>query len=148
MRTQFHPHPALALVSKTRIVSRTNNNSLQQNTKAEQARANAAKGTASEKKVLADKGLTKNTEKVSGTEGKSIPDFQDKAKIGEIKDANQVTNTKQLRIQKEAAQESGREHELVTGTNTNVTKNAAEGTNIIRRDDLGPKSQNDSTNML
>jgi RHS repeat-associated protein len=116
-----------------------NNNSLQQNTKAEQAKANAAKGAASEKKVLADKGLTKNTEKISGTEGKSIPDFQDKAKIGEIKDANEVTNTKQLRIQKEAAQGSGREHELVTGTNTNVTKNAAQGTNVIRRDDLGPK---------
>jgi hypothetical protein len=31
-----------------------------------------------------------------------------------------VSNTKQLRIQKEAAQQSGKQHELHTGTNTTL----------------------------
>jgi len=119
--------------------SQNNNNSLQQNTKADQAKANAAKGKASEERVLNDKGLTKNNEKVSGTEGKSIPDYNTDAKVGEIKDANKVSNTQQLRIQKEAAAANGKEHELVTGTNTKVTDNAARGTNVERRNDLGPK---------
>jgi len=115
------------------------NNSYQQNTKADQLKANAQKGAASEQKVLNDKGLAKNTEKVSGTEGKSIPDYNTESTMGEIKDAQSVSNTKQLRIQKEAAQNNGQQHELVTGTNTNVTDNAAQGTKVIRRDDLGPK---------
>ena len=118
-----------------------NNNSYQKNTKADQVKENAAKGKASEQKVLNEKGLTKNTDKVSGTEGKSIPDYQTDKTVGEIKDANNVSNTKQLRIQKEAAGQSGRDHELVTGTNTKVTDNAAKGTNVVRRDDLGPKEQ-------
>src|SRR5215471_1659505 len=101
------------------------NNSYQQNTKADQLKANAQKGAASEQKVLNDKGLAKNTEKVSGTEGKSIPDYNTESTMGEIKDAQSVSNTKQLRIQKEAAQNNGQQHELVTGTNTNVTDNAA-----------------------
>lgn len=87
-----------------------------------------------------DKGLTKNNEKVSGTEGNSIPDYKPEGIIGEIKDAKNVSNTRQLRIQKEAAQAGGQQHELVTGTKTNVTKNAAEGTKVVRRDDLGPKN--------
>jgi len=45
----------------------------------------------------------------------------------------------QLRIQKEAAQQSGREYQLITGDKTNVTDNAAQGTKVIRRKDLGPQ---------
>jgi hypothetical protein len=101
--------------------------------------ANAEKGALSEANVLKDIGETKNTKSVSSAEGKSIPDFQNTKTVGEIKDAKQVSNTKQLRIQKDAAQASGRQHELHTGTKTNVSKNAAKGTNVIRRDDLGPK---------
>jgi RHS repeat-associated protein len=101
--------------------------------------ANAEKGAASESKVLNDLGKTKNTEAVVGKEGKSIPDFKDSKVIGEIKDAKTVSNTKQLRIQKDAAQQSGRQHHLHTGTKTHVTQPAAQGTTVIRRDDLGPK---------
>jgi RHS repeat-associated protein len=107
--------------------------------KGAQVLANAEKGAASEGRVLSDLGKTKNTEAVVGTEGKSISDFKDSKTIGEIKDAKTVSNTKQLRIQKEAAQQSGRQHELLTGTNTHVTKPAAQGTKVTRRDDLGPK---------
>jgi RHS repeat-associated protein len=101
--------------------------------------ANAEKGAASESKVLKDLGKTKNTEAVVTKEGKSIPDIKDSKTIGEIKDAKTVSNTKQLRIQKDAAKTSQRQHELHTGTKTHVTKPAAEGTKVIRRDDLGPK---------
>jgi hypothetical protein len=101
--------------------------------------ANAERGAASEGRVLNDLGMAKNKEAVTGTEGKSIPDFQNTQKIGEIKDAKTVSNTKQLRIQKEAAQTSGRQHELHTGIKTRVTKSAARGTKVVRRDDLGPK---------
>jgi RHS repeat-associated protein len=100
---------------------------------------NAAKGAASEARVLDDLGIAKNTEAVTGTEGKSIPDFQSGTTVGEIKDAKTVSNTKQLRIQKEAAADTGRQHELHTGANTNVTPNAANGTTVVRRPDLGPQ---------
>jgi RHS repeat-associated protein len=133
------PQPCACPSPQKQDNKQNNNNSLQQNTKADQVKANAKKGAASEQKVLNDKGLTKNTEKVSGTEGKSIPDYKTESTVGEIKDAKNVSNTQQLRIQKEAAQQGGQQHELVTGTNTNVTKNAADGTKVIRRDDLGPK---------
>ncbi len=56
----------------------------------------------------------------------------------DIRDAKVVSNTQQLRIQKEVAQQTGKEHQIVTGTNTHVTHNAAQGTNVIRRKDLGP----------
>jgi len=101
--------------------------------------ANTEKGVASEARVLKNLGVAKNTKPVVGKEGKSIPDFLTSKTVGEIKDAKRVSNTEQLRIQKEAAQQSGRQHELHTGTKTRVTKPAAQGTNVIRRDDLGPR---------
>ena len=100
---------------------------------------NAARGLASETRVLDSIGETKNTQTVSTSEGKSVPDFQNNRVVGEIKDAKTVSNTKQLRIQKGAAQQSGRQHQLITGTKTQVTKNAAQGTQVIRRKDLGPQ---------
>lgn len=100
---------------------------------------NAAKGAASEARVLADLGVAKNTEAVVGSEGRSIPDFQTTTTVGEVKDVQTVSNTRQLRIQKDAALDSGRQHELHTGTNTTITSNAANGTTVVRRPDLGPQ---------
>ena len=117
-----------------------NNNSLQQNTKAEQAKVNAAKGKASEERVLNDKGLAKNTQKVSGSEGKSVPDGLTEKESVEIKDAARVTDSKQARIQQEAAKDSGRTNTLVTGEKTNVTPKASSRYDQIeRRKDLGPQ---------
>jgi RHS repeat-associated protein len=101
---------------------------------------NAERGRAAEAKVLGELGLVKNTEKVIGKEGKSIPDFKTANVIGEIKDTKRVTDSPQLRIQKEAAQQSGMAHELHTGVNTAVSEKAASGTTVIRRPDLGPAS--------
>jgi hypothetical protein len=96
------------------------------------------RGRTSEKRVLDDIGETKNTEKVSSPEGNSIPDYQNKTAVGEIKDTKTVSNTKQVRIQRSAAKASGRRHEIQTGTNTNV-RPTVKGSKIIRRDDLGPE---------
>ena len=97
------------------------------------------RGTASETRVLNGLGQVKNTTAVTSAEGKSIPDFINKTTIGEIKDVKNLSNTQQLRIQRDAAVQAGKNHVVVTGTNTNVTPNVAKPpTRVIRRDDLGP----------
>ena len=88
-------------------------------------------------------GLTKNTEPVVGAEGKSIPDFQTSTTVGEIKDVRQLSNTQQLRIQRDAAQQTGREHMVITGKHTQVTPSVEKPpTKVVRRDDLGPNQPN------
>lgn len=99
-----------------------------------------ARGVASEAKVLAEMGLTKNTEAVSSAEGRSIPDALTNTMSVEVKDTARVTATRQVRIQTDAASASGRQSVLVTGQNTRVSKAAAARYDrIIRRPDLGPK---------
>ncbi len=93
-----------------------------------------------EAKVLAEKGLAKNTEKVVGAEGKAIPDALTKTDLVEVKDAARVTDSKQLRIESQAAQGSGRQSTLVTGENTKVSPKAeARFDKVERREDLGPQ---------
>jgi len=100
---------------------------------------NAARGAASEGRVLNDMGLTKNTTPITGTAGRSIPDINTSTVVGDIKDVKVVRNTSQMKIQREVAGQTGREHVIVTGTNTHVTKPTQQPpTRIIRRDDLGP----------
>jgi len=108
--------------------------------KAEKAANAMARGKEAETRVLNDLGLKKNTEKVSTAEGNAIPDALTKNKSIEIKDTECVTCTKQIRIQTEAAKASGRESELITGTNTRVNEQTERAfTRVIRRDDLGPQ---------
>jgi RHS repeat-associated protein len=97
------------------------------------------RGRASEVRVLESIGETKNTKAVSASGGRSIPDFQNSTTVGEIKDTKRVSDTPQLKIQKESAEKSAREHKLFTGKHTKVSDNAARGTNVIRRTDLGPQ---------
>jgi uncharacterized protein RhaS with RHS repeats len=99
-----------------------------------------ARGRVSEQRVLKEMGLEKNTEKVSTSEGKAIPDAMTSTASVEVKDTKNVSATSQVRIQTEAAKASGKESVLVTGTNTKVSAPAAQAFDkIIRRDDLGPK---------
>jgi RHS repeat-associated protein len=99
------------------------------------------RGRISEQRVLNDMGEVKNTESIRTSHGTTIPDFQNSRQVGEIKDANRVNNTSQIRSQREAAQQSGRDHVIVTGTQTEVSRNAAQGSTVIRREDLGPNRQ-------
>ena len=86
--------------------------------------------------VLDDMGVPKNKTKVSGTEGNSVPDYITDTAVGDIKNTKRVTDSKQLRIQREAAQQQGKTHEVVTGTNTPVSKTVQRESTVIRRDDL------------
>jgi RHS repeat-associated protein len=97
------------------------------------------RGRRSEARVLDDLGEVKNTQVLSTSEGSTIPDFQNSRQVGEIKDAQRVSNTGQIRAQREAARESGREHVIVTGAGTNVSGPAQSGSTVVRRDDLGPR---------
>ena len=107
---------------------------------AEKIAENATKrGREAERRVLQDIGETKNTQKVTGREGNSVPDFINKTQIGEIKDTQRVADTKQIRTQREAAQNSNREHVVITGENTKISKNVANNSSIERRNDLGPQ---------
>ena len=69
----------------------------------QQLAKNSARGRASEARVLDDLGLEKNTQKVTWVEGNSIPDALTDSLSVEIKDAKNVSLTRQLRIQTEAA---------------------------------------------
>ena len=83
--------------------------------------ANGVRGRASEARVLQDLGLTKNTSIVSTAEGRAILDALTTSLSVEIKDAANVSLTRQLRIQTEAARAAGRESVLITGENTCVS---------------------------
>jgi RHS repeat-associated protein len=97
------------------------------------------RGRESEARVLDALGEAKNKAKVKGCEGCSIPDYQNATTIGEIKDAKRLTDSPQLRIQREAAAKSGRRHEIQTGTNTDVSSTVERQSRVQRRDDLGPQ---------
>ena len=101
---------------------------------------NTARGRASEARVLQEMGLAKNTAKVTGVEGNAIPDaLTGKASI-EVKDTKVVNRTRQIRVQTEAAEASGRESVLVTGEQTHVSAEAKQSFDtIVQRPDLGPQ---------
>jgi hypothetical protein len=102
--------------------------------------ANAARGAASEARVLKDLGLAKNSRWVSTAEGRSVPDALTDTTSIEIKDSAYVSGTRQIRIQTEAANSSGRESILITGTKTRISRNVWKSFNrIIQRSDLGPQ---------
>ncbi|WP_428993395.1 putative toxin [Stenotrophomonas maltophilia] len=98
-----------------------------------------ARGVASEARVLGAIGEVKNTEKALTSHGATIPDFKDSRQVGEIKDTKRLSDSSQLRAQREHAQATGREHVVVTGTNTKVSSTVERQSSIVRRDDLGPK---------
>ena len=98
-----------------------------------------ARGRRNEARVLEELGLPKNTRKVSGREGRSIPDVLTDAMSVEIKDAKRVYSTRQLRIQAEAAGRSGQKPILITGEKTCVSAWCNEMFEVLRRSDLGPQ---------
>lgn len=99
------------------------------------------RGLENEAKILEQEGLTKNTRKVTTSEGSSIPDAITDNAIIEIKDVKYLSDTKQLRIQKEAARAAGKEHLTYTGKKTNVSKSMrkTQETTIKKTKELGPQ---------
>jgi RHS repeat-associated protein len=102
--------------------------------------ANVARGLEAEDRVLKELGLLKNKKVVTGAEGSSIPDALTATQSIEIKDRARVDLTRQLRIQIDAAQQSGRDSVLITGRNTCVSGTCLQAFDrVIRRSDLGPR---------
>jgi RHS repeat-associated protein len=108
--------------------------------KAERLAINHAEGRAKEALYRSKHGLAKNTKPVTGTEGTSIPDVLNSAQPTEIKASKYVSRTKQIRIQQQVAQKTGRTHKLAIGTTTRAAKSLErlerKGLLIIERDEI------------
>lgn len=102
------------------------------------------RGVKNEAKTIAEEGLTKNTKTFSTTDlktGKPVnvkPDAVDANKITEIKDTKQVSNTAQIRGERQVAKEQGKKFEIITGEKTKVSKNIP-ANEVKRVPYLGPK---------
>lgn len=95
------------------------------------------RGVKNEGKVIANEGLTKNTKTFSANDpktGKTVnvkPDAVDAQKITEIKDTKRVSNTEQIRGERQLAKDHGKKFELITGEHTKISKGIL--TNEIKR---------------
>lgn len=105
-------------------------------------RAATARGVKNEAKVLKSMDVPKNnkTFKVN-VEGKELgvkPDGISKSSIIEVKDTKRVSNTRQIKGEREVAKAQNKDFKIVTGTETHDSRNIPEE-EIIRRKDLGPQ---------
>jgi hypothetical protein len=107
-------------------------------------RAATSRGVANEAKVLKDMGVPKNTTPKTVRDPKTgnpvtvIPDGIDAKNVIEVKDTKSLSNTKQIRGERVAAELDKKEFKIVTGENTKVAGTIKED-EIIRRRDIGPQ---------
>ena len=103
-----------------------------------------ARGLENEAKVLKEMDVPKNNktfQTIDPKTGKQVsvkPDGIDNSKVVEVKDTKTISNTKQIRGEREVAKNQGKDFKIVTGTETKVSKNIPQE-EIIRRTDLGPQ---------
>jgi hypothetical protein len=57
----------------------------------------------------------------------------------DVKDVAQLSETQQLRLQREYSRQAGQKPEIITGTKTKVPAEMEENYIIRRRPDLGPR---------
>jgi hypothetical protein len=107
-----------------------------------------ARGRVSEKVVLEAEGLAKNTKAFeavdpkTGKLGATIPDsIRQTGQTVEIKDAKRVTDSAQLRLQSQVSGAAGEIGQVITGTNTKVSKTVQRRMEVRRRSELGPDEQ-------
>ena len=101
------------------------------------------RGIQNEAKVLESIGEVKNTAKytVNLTRREKvtvIPDAITNAKVIEVKDVKSLSNTKQIRGERQVAQDLGKDFTIITGEKTHVSGNIPTE-EIIRRKDIGPQ---------
>ena len=101
------------------------------------------RGIQNEAKVLESIGEVKNTAKKTVNlprEGEItvIPDAINDTKFIEIKDVKSLSNTKQIRGERQAAAVEGKDFTIITGDKTHVSGNIPTG-EITRRKDIGPQ---------
>jgi RHS repeat-associated protein len=92
---------------------------------------NAAKGKAFEKAVLDSNGLKKNTETFSTSHGDTIPDSTTGA-VSEVKASARVSDSAQLRAQREVAAEKGMDHNVYVQENAKVSGTVQRESTVIR----------------
>ena len=102
------------------------------------------RGVKNEAKAIAEEGLTKNTKTFTTIDpktGKEVavkPDAIDAKKVSEVKDTKTVSNTAQIRGEREVAKKQGKEFEIITGDKTKVSKTIPEK-EVKRVPYLGPQ---------
>ena len=102
-------------------------------------KAAMARGRLNEARVLKDLGLEKNTRRVHGREGYSIPDALTETELIEIKDVKRVSMTRQLRIQSEWADQNKLKAVLYVGPNTEVSKRVKRHFEVVPIGYIGPQ---------
>jgi hypothetical protein len=102
------------------------------------------RGRDNEKKALKDEGLNKNNKTkttIDPKTGKEVnvkPDGENETTIGEVKDTKTVSNTKQIRGEREVAKQAGKDFKIITGDKTKVSKNIP-AKEVVRKPYLGPQ---------
>lgn len=92
---------------------------------------NAAKGNAFEKAVLDSNGMTKNNEKFETPHGNTIPDSMTGG-VNEVKGGAYVTDSAQLRAQRDVAAERGVPHNVYVKEDARVSSTVQRESTVIR----------------
>ena len=112
--------------------------------KSEDVGSSIIRGRISETKVLQEIGEVKNTLQKKSILPETneivttIPDAINDTKIIEIKDVKRLSNTRQIRTERQVAKDKGKTFEIITGEKNHVSKNIPKE-EIVRRKDLGPQ---------
>ena len=94
---------------------------------------NAAKGAKFERGVGEATGLTPNRSLHSTSQGNTVPDFIDGADIADAKNVNVLSDTRQMRSQRELAEIDGGDHTVYVPERTHVTGPMEDSSSIIVR---------------
>ncbi len=104
------------------------------------------RGTVNELRVLKEEGLLGIKPQLTvrdpktGEWGVTIPDgVRPNGRTVDVKDAAKLSETQQLRLQREYSRQRGQKPEIITGTKTKVPAEMEENYIIRRRPDLGPR---------
>jgi hypothetical protein len=106
--------------------------------------AATARGVKNEAKVLKEMDIPKNNttfqamDPVTGKQYGVKPDGISANKVVEVKDTKSVSNTKQIRGERQIAKQQGKEFQIVTGENTHVSKNIPKD-EVLKVPYLGPQ---------
>jgi hypothetical protein len=125
---------------------RKNNAEVEQLSRPELALPPMQRGTVNEMRVLKEEGLLGIKPQLTvrdpktGEWGVTIPDgVRSNGRTVDVKDVAELSETQQLRLQREYSRQRGQKPEIITGTKTKVPAEMEENYIIQRRPDLGPR---------
>jgi hypothetical protein len=125
---------------------RKNNLEIEQISRPELALPPMQRGTVNEERVLREEGLLGIKPQLTvkdpktGEWGVTIPDgVRPHGGTVDVKDTISLSETQQLRLQREYSRQRGQKPEIITGTHTKVPPEMEQNYVIRRRPDLGPR---------